>query len=76
MILKNLQTSVVLLLVLTPITGLVYPLLVTGIAQLLFPHQANGCALHPGERRAPATETLVDLRPWRSDCAIRRHRDD
>jgi len=31
-----------MLLVLTALTGLVYPLAVTGIAQLLFPTQANG----------------------------------
>jgi len=31
-----------MLLVMTVLTGLVYPLAVTGIAQLLFPHQANG----------------------------------
>ena len=42
MILRNLQTSVVLLLILTVITGLIYPLLVTGIAQCVFPAQANG----------------------------------
>jgi len=42
MIFKNLQTSVALLLILTVITGLFYPLLVTGIAQLVFPAQANG----------------------------------
>ena len=42
MILKNLQTSVVLLLILTVITGLIYPLLITAIAQLVFPAQANG----------------------------------
>ncbi|ACX52577.1 potassium-transporting ATPase, C subunit [Ammonifex degensii KC4] len=29
-------------LVLTVLTGLVYPLLVTGLAQLVFPHKANG----------------------------------
>jgi potassium-transporting ATPase KdpC subunit len=39
---KNLITAVLIFLVLTVITGLVYPLLVTGIAQGLFPHQANG----------------------------------
>lgn len=36
------RQALVSLLVLTVITGLAYPLLVTGIAQLAFPHQANG----------------------------------
>jgi potassium-transporting ATPase KdpC subunit len=42
MILKNLLTSVVLLLILTAVTGVIYPLLVTGIAQAVFPAKANG----------------------------------
>ena len=39
---KNFLTAVLIFLVLTVITGLLYPLVVTGIAQGLFPHQANG----------------------------------
>jgi potassium-transporting ATPase KdpC subunit len=42
MILKHLQTSVTLLLILTVLTGLIYPLLITAIAQLVFPARANG----------------------------------
>ena len=37
-----LRQTIMCLLILTVITGVVYPLVVTGIAQLIFPHQANG----------------------------------
>lgn len=36
------RTALVLLLVLTALTGIVYPLVVTGFAQVLFPSRANG----------------------------------
>ncbi len=39
---SQVRAAIVSLLLLTAVTGLVYPLLVTGIAQVLFPHQANG----------------------------------
>ncbi len=39
---KQLKTAILIFLVLTVITGLAYPLLVTGIAQVIFPRQANG----------------------------------
>lgn len=42
MIFKDLRTSIILLLILTAITGVIYPLFITGIAQILFPSQANG----------------------------------
>ena len=41
----SIRTAVVLFLLLTVLTGLLYPLLVTGLAQLLFPHQAAGSVL-------------------------------
>jgi len=39
---KQLRPALVSLLLLTLITGVIYPIAVTGIAQLLFPKQANG----------------------------------
>jgi len=39
---KNLLTAIWMTLATTILFGLIYPLVVTGLAQLLFPHKANG----------------------------------
>lgn len=38
----QLRSALMVFFMLTILTGMVYPLAVTGLAQLLFPHQANG----------------------------------
>src|SRR3954468_2062383 len=39
---KNLCISILMTVVTTALFGLAYPLVVTGLAQLIFPHKANG----------------------------------
>ena len=39
---KNLLTAILMTIVTTVLLGLIYPLVVTGLAQLIFPDQANG----------------------------------
>jgi len=48
---KNLVTAILMTIVTTVLLGLIYPLVVTGVAQVVFPDQANGQLI----RRADGT---------------------
>jgi K+-transporting ATPase ATPase C chain len=58
MIWNTLRVSLSMLLVWTVVTGILYPLTVTGIAQTLFPFEANGSLLI-NDREVPVGSRLI-----------------
>ena len=55
--LRQLRQAFLLLLVLSVLTGIVYPLAITGVAQVVFPWQAGGSLLHRNGR--PVASALI-----------------
>src|SRR5579885_1703248 len=47
---KNLITAVLMTVATTILLGIIYPLVVTGLAQLIFPRQANGLLIQKNGR--------------------------
>ena len=47
---RDLRNSVIAIVVITLVFGLAYPLIFTGVAQVLFPGNANGSKIHQGGR--------------------------
>jgi potassium-transporting ATPase KdpC subunit len=56
--LKEIRPAIIVLLALTLITGIIYPLAMTGIAQLVFPYQANGSLLRDKDGKVIGSELI------------------
>jgi K+-transporting ATPase ATPase C chain len=57
-VLKEFRPAIIMTLVLTAIVGLAYPLIVTGIAQLVFPGQADGSLVRDAEGNVIGSELI------------------
>ncbi len=55
---KYLRPAVVLTVLLTLLTGFIYPGIITGIAQLIFPHQANGSLIQDSHGHTIGSELI------------------
>ncbi len=55
---SQLRPAFLMLLIFTVITGVIYPLIVTGIAQVAFPHQVNGSLIIDTDGKAYGSELI------------------
>jgi potassium-transporting ATPase KdpC subunit len=57
MVSQIIRPAVLLMIVMTLLTGVIYPLVVTGIAQVVFPDKANGSLIYQDEK--PVGSSLI-----------------
>jgi K+-transporting ATPase ATPase C chain len=55
---RQLRPAILMLLVMTVITGVVYPVVVTAIAQVVFPKEANGSLIYDENGKAIGSELI------------------
>src|SRR6266540_3900855 len=60
---QHTRTAVLMVVVLTVLLGIVYPLIMTGLSQVFFPSQANGSLIRDsagGSNLGPTNQKLID----------------
>jgi K+-transporting ATPase ATPase C chain len=57
-LLKEFRPAIIMTIVLTAILGLAYPLIITGIAQVVFPNQADGSLVRDAEGNVIGSELI------------------
>lgn len=55
---KMIKSAAMMLIMLSLLTGMIYPALVTGLAQVLFPKQANGSLIRDSEGKASGSALI------------------
>src|SRR6476659_4267604 len=50
MLSQIIRPAMIFMIVMTVLTGVIYPLLITGISQTVFPRQANGSLIYEGDK--------------------------
>jgi K+-transporting ATPase ATPase C chain len=62
---KYLRPAIVLTVLFTILTGFIYPGIITGLAQLIFPYQANGSLIHASNGQVIGSELIGQY--WTAD---------
>jgi potassium-transporting ATPase KdpC subunit len=58
LLLQQARPALFITIILTVLTGLAYPIAITGIAQVVFPHQANGSLLYSADGTVIGSELI------------------